>query len=80
MSGFLPHVLRHAVDQKSVFAASESFGVVALALLVALMIEREVLRMAGVSRARQITFSICSAPLLAVVALTIAARIAVLIH
>lgn len=80
MSGLLPHVLRHAVAQRSVFGASESFGVVALALLVALMIEREALRVAGVSRARQIAFSICSASLLAAFALTIAARVADLIH
>lgn len=80
MSDLLPHVLRHAVAHKSVFAASQSFGVVALALLVALMIEREVLRVAGVSRFRQIGFSICSAALLATVALTIAARLGVLIH
>lgn len=80
MSDLLPHVLRHAVAQKSVFAASESFGVVALALLVALMIEREVLRVAGVSRVRQVAFSICSASLLATFVLTVAARIADLVH
>ncbi len=76
MSDVLPHVLRHAVAHKSVFAASQSFGVVALTLLVALMVEREMLRVAGFRRARQVAFSVCSAALLATVALTIAARIA----
>lgn len=80
MSDFLPHVLRHAVAQKSVFAASQSFGVVALALLVALMVEREALRTGGFRRTRQVAFSICSAVLLVTVALTIIARIAVLVH
>jgi hypothetical protein len=76
VSDLLPHVVHHAVTQKSVLAASQSFGVIALVLLVALMIEREALRVAGVSRSRQIAFSICSASLVAVVALTIAARLA----
>ena len=80
MSDLLPHVLRHAVADRSVYAASQSFAVVALTLLIALMLEHEALLLARVSRARKVAFSICSAPLLVVVALTIAARLAVLIH
>jgi hypothetical protein len=80
VNGLLPHVVRHAVEHKSVFAASQSFGVVALALLVALMIEREVMRVGRFRRASQLAFSICSASLLATVALTIVARLATFAH
>jgi hypothetical protein len=75
MSELMPHVLRHTVALKSVLAASQSFGIVALTLLVALMIEGEALRVAGSRRARQVAFSACSAVLLVTVALTIAARL-----
>ncbi len=78
MSGLAPPILRHAVDH--VFIASASFGVVALALLVALMIDREVLRVGGVGRVRRVAFSVCSASLLAAVALTVAARLGVVVH
>jgi hypothetical protein len=80
VSDLLPHAIRNAVAHDSVFAASQSFGVIALALLIALMVEREALRVSGVRRARQIAFSICAAALLVTFALTVAARLSVLIH
>jgi hypothetical protein len=80
VSDLLPHTIRHAVAHQSVFAASQSFGVVALVLLVALLVEREALRVARFDRARRVAFSICSASLLVTLALTIAARLATLAH
>jgi hypothetical protein len=80
VSDLLPYIVRHAVVHKSVFAASQSFGTVALTLLVVLLLEYEALGIAGVSRSRQLGFAICSAPLLAAVALTIVARFVILIH
>jgi hypothetical protein len=80
VNGLLPHVVRHAVVHKSVFAASQSFGVVALALLVVLMIEREALRVGRFRQASRLAFSACSASLLATVALTIVARLVTFAH
>ncbi len=80
MSGLLPRVIRHAVISRSVFGASESFGVVALTLLVVLLIERELLQVARTDGTRRTGLSIFSLPLFVAVALTIAARLALLIH
>jgi hypothetical protein len=80
VSGLLPYVVRHSVAHKSIFAASQSFGVVTLVLLVVLLLEYEALGLAGASRSRQLVFAICSAPLLAAFALTILARFVILIH
>jgi hypothetical protein len=79
VSGLLPHVIRHTVTSKSVFVASESFGVVALTLLVVLLLERETLRIARAAPTRRMDLLVFSVPLLIAVALTIAARVARLI-
>ena len=80
MSGLLPRVIQHAVTSKSVLLASESFGMVALILVLVLLIEREVLRVARTDRARRTGLSVFSVPLLVAVALTITARLAHFIH
>jgi hypothetical protein len=79
VSGLLPHVIRHAVTGKSVLLASQSFGVVALVLVVFLLLEREAVRVTRVGRARLIPLFF-SVPLLVAVALTIAARVDLLIQ
>lgn len=78
MSGLLPHIVRHAVAGQTVFAASQSLGVVTLALVIILMIEREVLVAGRVPRGRLIGLSVIAVPVLVAVALTIAARLAVI--
>jgi hypothetical protein len=80
VSGLLPHVIRDAVTSKSVFGASQSFGLVTLTLLIVVLLEREALRALRVSRARLIGLSVASVPLLVAVALTIAARLDLVIH
>lgn len=80
MSGLLPHVIRHAISSTSVYTTSQSFGVVTLALLIVLLLEREALRVARFQPARLIGLSAVSAPLLVAVVLTIVARLALLIH
>lgn len=79
MTALLPHVISHAVKGKTVFAASQSFGVVTLTLLVVLLVEREALRVARAQPARVVGLSIVCAPLLIAVMLTIVARLALLI-
>lgn len=79
MNGLLPEVIRDAVEAKSLYGASTSFGLVSLALLVILLVESEGLR---VARTRSTTASALSAvavPLLVAVMLTIAARVAALL-
>jgi hypothetical protein len=84
VSGLLPHVIQHAVSSKSVYLSSQSFGLVTLTLLVVLLLdlllEREALRVGRFQPARRIALSAFSVPLLMAFALTIAARIALLIH
>ncbi len=80
MTGLLPDLVRHAVTSKSVFAASQSFGLVVLILLVVLLVEREALRTAGARRVGLIGMSVASFALLIVVALTIAARLYVIVQ
>jgi hypothetical protein len=80
VSGLLPHLVRHAVSGRSVSVTSQSFGVVTFILLIMLMVERETLRVAWVKRGRQVALTVVAAPLLVVVALTIVARLALLVH
>lgn len=80
MSGLLPTLAQHEVASKTVFSASQSFGVVALVLLVFLLIERDVLRIARANPARRKALSIAIVPLLVAVALTIWARVAIVIQ
>jgi hypothetical protein len=80
VTSLLPHTLWDGVAHKTVSLASQSFGVVTLTLLVALLLEREALRVARASPSRLIGLSVCAGPLLVVVTLTIAARISLLVH
>jgi hypothetical protein len=76
VTGLLPQIVEDAVRSESVFSASETFGVVALVVLVVLMIEHEAVRVARASPARMRALSAVIAPLLLVVMLTVAVRIA----
>lgn len=79
MNGLLPEVIREAVEAKSLYGASTSFGLVSLAVLVIVLLESEGLR---VARSRSTTASALSAvavPLFIAVMLTIAARVAALL-
>ena len=80
MTDLLPHIVRHAVTAKSVNAASQSFGVIALVLLVVLLLEVEAIRVLRRGSGRLVVISAVSAPLLVAVFLTIAARTALLLH
>jgi hypothetical protein len=75
VTGLLPHAVREAVERKSLFAASTSFGVVALIVLVALLLEWQGLEIRSDPR-RVAGFSAIVLPLLVAVVLTIAARLA----
>jgi hypothetical protein len=79
-SGLLPHGIEQAVRAQSVTAASQSYGLVALALLIVLLFEWEALRLVAPETGRRAVIVAISAPLLVVFALTIAARLALLIH
>src|SRR6202022_1061517 len=50
LSGLLPHVVREAVEQKSLVAASASFGLVALILLFVLLVEWDGIESSAESR------------------------------
>jgi hypothetical protein len=80
VTDLLPHIVRHAVTTKSVNAASQSFGVVALVLLVVLLLEVEAIRVLRRDSGRLLVISAVSAPLLVATGLTIAARTALLLH
>lgn len=75
MTALLPDVIRDAVHSRSIYAASESFGVVALALLLMLLLELEVLRAARRGHERAMVVQAITVPLLVAVGLTIALRI-----
>lgn len=79
MTALLPEVVREAIEGQSLQSASESFGLVTLVLLVALLLEYEVLRTARPARARMITLSAVIGPLSVVVLITIVARIAAVV-
>jgi len=74
VTGLLPQAVRETVERKSVLAASTSFGVVALVVLVALLIEWDALRLRS-RHPRVVGFGAVVLPLLATVALTIVARL-----
>ena len=79
MTGLLPDVLRDAIAGESTYAASESFALVTIVLLILLMVQRELLRARSVDDDPQRALSAFSVPLLAAVLMTIAARLAVLL-
>ncbi|MDX6683814.1 MAG: hypothetical protein QOG94_3853 [Solirubrobacteraceae bacterium] len=79
MTGLLPPVVRHAIEDQSVYAASESFGIVALIVLVVLLLEWEALRVTRGSSGRATVLSAVVAPLLLAVMLTVVLRVTALL-
>lgn len=79
MTGLLPQVIRDAIEDQSLYGASESFGVVALVLLVVLLLELEALRVMRTTPARATVLSALVVPLLIAVMLTITLRITALL-
>ncbi len=79
MTGLLPEIVRDAVEGKSLYGASTSFGVVSLAVVVLMMIESEALRVAKPHSTTARALSAVALPLLVAVVLTIGARVAALL-
>lgn len=79
MTGLLPQVIRDAIESQSVYAASESFGIVALVLLVVLLLELEMLRVVRAAPDRGTVLSAVAVPLLLAVMLTILLRVTALL-
>ncbi|MDX6676922.1 MAG: hypothetical protein QOE31_974 [Solirubrobacteraceae bacterium] len=75
----LPDVVRDAITGQSVYAASESFGVVALVLLVVVLLEQEGLRVARTASSRATVLSAFGVPLMIAVMLTIVLRVTALL-
>ena len=75
MTGLLPEVVRDAIEGQSVYSASESFGIVALVLLVVLLLEQEVLRVVRAAPVRATVLSALTVPLLIAVMATIVLRV-----
>jgi hypothetical protein len=76
LTSLLPNEIFDAVTDLETYAASESFGIVTLVVLVLLLVEREALSVAGV---RGLTpLSALAFPLLLVVAVTIVMRLVIL--
>ena len=80
MSALLPDVVRDAIEAKSTYAATESYGVVALVLLIVVMVVRELLRARESEAGTVAALSAAVPPLCIVVLLAVAVRMALLIE
>jgi hypothetical protein len=79
VTGLLPDVVRETLQTRGLYATSASYGVVALALLLTLLIERETLRAVRADPERTIMLQAVCAPLLVVVGLTLLLRVTALL-
>lgn len=79
MTGLLPQVARDTIESQSAYSASESFGLVALVLLVVLLLEQEALRAMRTGPDRAKALSSFVVPLLLAVMLTVTLRITALL-
>lgn len=80
MSGLLPHVVSDALHHRSLFAASTSFGLVTLVLVLALLAESDVVgRLRAAPRRHGVAVAI-TLPLLVTVLATLVARVARFAH
>jgi len=76
VTGLLPDVIHDGIQSKTIYAASESFGVVALVLLVVLLLELEALaRDAPVAHPHSVVAQAMALPLLIALMLTIFLRV-----
>jgi hypothetical protein len=75
VSGLLPDAVRDAIASRGDYGASAAFGVVALVVLVVLLVEHEVLRVAAPGRLRLVPLFVAATALSFTVLLTVAVRI-----
>ena len=75
MTGLWPDSLADAITSRSVFAASESFGIVALVLLLLLLLEWDLLAVSRRSPSRVRAVSAVASSLIVVVLLTTGLRL-----
>lgn len=75
MTSLLPDVVRDAVEGRSLYDASESFGVVGLVLLVVLLLELEALRVTHHSGERATVVSAVVPSVLLAVMLAVILRV-----
>ena len=80
MTGLLPEVVHDAIRDTSVYEASESYGLVALVLLVVLLVELEALRVTRRAHRHSMVLQALVVPLLVAVGLTIYLRVAGLLN
>jgi uncharacterized membrane protein YkgB len=78
MTSLLPEDIRDAVTAVDTYAASESFGVVTLVVLLVLLVEREALALARPGMPRLSSLSAFAFPLLVTVSVTILVRLILL--
>ena len=79
MTGLLPETLVDSVGAKSTEAASESFGLVAVILLIVLMVEQETLGREGLGRERAAALRSVVLPLLIVLVVVLSNRLAAVV-
>jgi flagellar biogenesis protein FliO len=79
MNGLLPPIVDHAVRARTVSGASQSFGALALIVLMLVLIEWELVRLMRGRTPHWSQLLAVAAPLLAGVSLTIVARLAPLL-
>lgn len=80
MTGLLPHVVAHAVERRSVYGASTSYGLIALVLLLVLLAEWDAIGSLARLPRRSLMFAAVTIPLAVAASLTIITRVALLIH
>lgn len=75
MTALLPDIVRDAIQSRSLYSASESFGIVALVLLVLLLLELEAWRVTDRPRDQWVALGVLAQPLLLAVVSTIVLRV-----
>ena len=62
MTGLLPHVVRHAIEHRSVYGASTSYGLIALVLLLGRLAEWDASGSVAHRPRRSLLFAAVTAP------------------
>ena len=75
MTSLLPRAGQHTVKHRGTYAASQSFGVVVLVVLLLMLTESQAQQLARVSPAQRAILAVLSAPLLIVFFAVAAARL-----
>jgi uncharacterized membrane protein YkgB len=80
VTSLLPQTIQQAVEHRTTYAASQSFGVVVLVVLLLLLTESQAHQLARVSPAQRAILAVLSAPLLIVFFAVAAARLLPLLN